>query len=147
MTTPLKSRCLILSSSMRHAFLTTALAAVTGIAVLAPVQQADAASNLFDLFRQKREAREAAQQQPQPVQQAPQVKQPVARTAKPAATANVAKPAAPVAKAVAVKGRQVFDYRPEKLVKVDFTTVDMQVTAAISEKEGSLSPSALYTDC
>ncbi len=146
MTTPLKSRCLILSSSMRHAFLTTALAAVTGIAILAPVQQADAASNLFDLFRQKREAREAAQQQPQPVQQAPQVKQPVARTAKPAAPANVAKSAAPVAKAVAVKGPQIYDYRPEKLVKVDFTTVDMQVTAAISEKEGSLSPSALYAE-
>lgn len=146
MTIPLKSRCLILSSSMRHAFLTTALAAVTGIAVLAPVQQADAASNLFDLFRQKREAREAAQQQPQPEQQAPQVKQPVARTAKPAAPANVTKPAAPVAKAVAVKGPQIYDYRPEKLVKVDFTTVDMQVTAAISEKEGSLAPSALYAE-
>ncbi|MCF7645623.1 L,D-transpeptidase family protein [Pseudochrobactrum asaccharolyticum] len=131
---------------MRHAFLTTALAAVTGIAVLAPVQQADAASNLFDLFRQKREAREAAQQQPQPVQQAPHVKQPVARTAKSAAPANVAKPAAPVAKAVAVKGPQIYDYRPEKLVKVDFTAVDMQVTAAISEKEGSLAPSALYTE-
>lgn len=137
MTNPLKSRCLIVSSSMRHAFLTTALAAVTGMAVLAPVQHADAASNLMELFRQKREAREAAQQQVQPVQQAPQVKQPNMRPAKPAIS---------VAKTVAVKGPQIYDYRPEKLVKVDFSAVDMQVTAAISEKQGSLLPSALYSE-
>lgn len=137
MTNPLKSRCLIVSSSMRYAFLTTALAAVTGTAVLAPVQNADAASNLMELFRQKREAREAAQQQVQPVQQAPQVKQPNTRPAKPAIS---------VAKTVAVKGPQIYDYRPEKLVKVDFSAVDMQVTAAISEKQGSLLPSALYSE-
>lgn len=137
---------------MRHAFFTTALVAVTGLAVMAPVKKADAASNLMDLFRQKREAREAQQQpQPQPVQQAPQAA-PAVQSAKPAASAQAAKPAAPAVKAVAVKGPQIYDYRPEKLVKIDFSAVDMQLTAAIPDDEAgksnqaTLAPSVLYNE-
>lgn len=146
MTLSLKSFPLIVSSSMRNAFFTTAITAVTGISVLAPVQSANAASNLMDLFREKREAREMQRQQiQQPVQQVPQAAG-AARTAKPAGAAQPAKTATAPVKTVAVKGPQTYDYKPEKLVKVDFTAVDMQLTAAISEKEGGLLPSALYAE-
>ena len=143
MTFPLKSRRPIVSTSMRRAFLTTAIAAVTGAAVLVPVQSAGAASNLMDLFRQKREARELQNQQVVPP--APQMQQanPVPRAVKPA------KPATQAVKAVAVKGPQVYDYRPEKLVKVDFTAVDMQLTAAIPDNDAGgavLVPSVLYSE-
>lgn len=146
MTLSLKSFPLIVSSSMRNAFFTTAITAVTGISVLAPVQSANAASNLMDLFREKREAREMQRQQiQQPVQQVPQAAG-AARTAKPAGAAQPAKTATAPVKTVAVKGPQIYDYKPEKLVKVDFTAVDMQLTAAISEDEGGLLPSALYAE-
>ncbi|MDP8249465.1 L,D-transpeptidase family protein [Pseudochrobactrum saccharolyticum] len=131
---------------MRNAFFTTAITAVTGISVLAPVQSANAASNLMDLFREKREAREMQHQQmQQPVQQVPQAAG-AARTAKPAGAAQPAKSVTAPVKAVSVKGPQIYDYKPEKLVKVDFTAVDMQLTAAISEDEGGLLPSALYAE-
>jgi len=146
MTLSLKSFPLIVSSSMRNAFFTTAITAVTGISVLAPVQSANAASNLMDLFREKREAREMQRQQiQQPVQQVPQAAG-AARTAKPAGAAQPAKTATAPVKTVAVKGPQIYDYKPEKLVKVDFTAVDMQLTAAISEDEGGLLPSELYAE-
>ncbi|WP_255560472.1 murein L,D-transpeptidase [Pseudochrobactrum sp. Wa41.01b-1] len=146
MTLSLKSFPLIVSSSMRNAFFTTAITAVTGISVLAPVQSANAASNLMDLFREKREAREMQRQQvQQPVQQVPQAAG-AARTAKPAGAAQPAKTATAPVKAVSVKGPQIYDYKPEKLVKVDFTAVDMQLTAAISENEGGLLPSELYAE-
>ncbi|WP_306400820.1 L,D-transpeptidase family protein [Pseudochrobactrum saccharolyticum] len=146
MTLSLKSFPLIVSSSMRNAFFTTAITAVTGISVLAPVQSANAASNLMDLFREKREAREMQHQQmQQPVQQVPQAAG-AARTAKPAGAAQPAKSVTAPVKAVSVKGPQIYDYKPEKLVKVDFTAVDMQLTAAISEDEGGLLPSALYAE-
>ncbi|WP_238481596.1 L,D-transpeptidase family protein [Pseudochrobactrum algeriensis] len=146
MTLSLKSFPLIVSSSMRNAFFTTAITAVTGISVLAPVQSANAASNLMDLFREKREAREMQRQQiQQPVQQVPQATG-AARTAKPAGAAQPAKSVTAPVKAVSVKGPQIYDYKPEKLVKVDFTAVDMQLTAAISEDEGGLLPSALYAE-
>ncbi len=146
MTLSLKSFPLIVSSSMRNAFFTTAITAVTGISVLAPVQSANAASNLMDLFREKREAREMQRQQiQQPVQQVPQATG-AARTAKPAGAAQPAKTATAPVKAVSVKGPQIYDYKPEKLVKVDFTAVDMQLTAAISEDEGGLLPSELYAE-
>lgn len=146
MTLSLKSFPLIVSSSMRNAFFTTAITAVTGISVLAPVQSANAASNLMDLFREKREAREMQRQQiQQPVQQVPQAAG-AARTAKPAGAAQPAKSVTAPVKTVAVKGPQIYDYKPEKLVKVDFTAVDMQLTAAISEDEGGLLPSALYAE-
>ncbi|MBX8782817.1 L,D-transpeptidase family protein [Ochrobactrum sp. GRS2] len=129
---------------MRNAFFTTAITAVAGISVLAPVQSANAASNLMDLFREKREAREMQRQQiQQPVQQVPQG---AARIAKPAGATQPAKTATAPVKAVSVKGPQIYDYKPEKLVKVDFTAVDMQLTAAISEDEGGLLPSALYAE-
>lgn len=129
MTFPLNTRRPMLTVSKRNAFLTTAIAAVAGVATLFPVPQADAASNLMDLFRQKREAREMQRQQiQQPMQQTPQAA-PAPQTAKPNTVVQAAKP---TVKAVPVKGPQVYDYRPEKLVKIDFSAVDTQLTSAIA---------------
>lgn len=91
--------------------------------LLAPVQKADAASNLMELFRQKREAREETKQKVAvPARQVQkQAEKPVRRSVKPAKT-------------VSVKGPQVYTYRPEKLVPVDFSQVDMQRTSAIADK-------------
>ena len=131
MTFPLKSRP-ILTASIRKAFLTTAIATVTGVVTLFPMPQADAASNLMDLFRQKREAREQQRQQiQQPIQQSGQQIQQVAPVTQNTKSAVAAQTAKPAVKAVAVKGPQVYDYRPEKLVKIDFSAVDTQLTAAI----------------
>ncbi|WP_439272781.1 L,D-transpeptidase family protein [Pseudochrobactrum sp. HB0163] len=134
MTFPLKTRYSLITVSKRKACLATALALIGAMAVLAPAQEAAAASNLMELFRQKREARQQAPRQeiqPAPMPQGGNAGQ----KAQISRTAPAPKPAAPV-KTVTVKGPQFYDYRPEKLVRIDFSPVDMQLTSSVSEDEG-----------
>ncbi len=91
-----------------------ALIAALAASVLWPAGEAKAANSLLELFRERR------QQQAQP-QVMPQMAAPVAPVAPP--------PAMPL-KRVTVKGPQIYDYKPEALVKIDFSALDMQVTAA-----------------
>ncbi|WOC14797.1 hypothetical protein MP213Fo_02410 [Pseudochrobactrum sp. MP213Fo] len=141
MTFPLKSRRIIIGATpcpekpaavrlgrmARTATLATAIVALAGTVAFLPVPQAHAASNLMELFRQKREMREEQRQQPAIVPN----KAAVAPKTKNSTLAN--KPAAPAVKAVAVRGPQIYDYKPEKLIKIDFSAVDLQLTAAISD--------------
>ena len=81
--------------------------------------QVQAASTLMELFQKKKAP---AVETVQPASQAP-----VAKAAKPA-TPTVA----PV-KAVKVSGPQVYDYRADKLVRIDFSKIDEPVTSAAAD--------------
>lgn len=82
-------------------------------------QNAQAANTLLELFQRKQPQEVAPVAPPAPVA-------PTTAIA-PVAVAPV-KP--PVIKRVVVKGPQIYDYKPEKLVKVDFAAIDMSMTAA-----------------
>lgn len=141
MTFPLNFRHLIVATSMRNAVLSTAIAAVIGVATLLPVHEAHAASNLMELFRQKREIRQMQNQQgqqaPQPIQQ-PVLTIPTTAGDEAVKNTKTVKPTVQAVKAIQVKGPQIYDYRPEKLVKIDFSAVDMQLTAAIPDTANSV---------
>jgi len=94
-----------------------ALAAST---LFSTAHQAQAANSLLELFQQRR------QQQAQPAQPPVQVA-PVAPETR---TVSAPRTVAPVQR-VTVKGPQIYDYKPDTLIKVDFTALDMQVTAAV----------------
>jgi murein L,D-transpeptidase YcbB/YkuD len=53
---------------------------------------------------------------------------PAPNTAKPV---SVPRAAVPPAQRVTVKGPQIYNYKPDALIKVDFSALDMQVTAAV----------------
>lgn len=81
--------------------------------------QVQAASTLMELFQKKKAP---AVESVQPASQAP-----VAKAARPATPT-----AAPV-KAVKVSGPQVYDYRADKLVRIDFSKIDEPVTSAAAD--------------
>ncbi|WP_184220566.1 L,D-transpeptidase family protein [Paenochrobactrum gallinarii] len=81
--------------------------------------QVQAASTLMELFQKKKAP---AVETVQPASQAP-----VAKAARPATPT-----AAPV-KAVKVSGPQVYDYRADKLVRIDFSKIDEPVTSAAAD--------------
>lgn len=102
-----------------------ALATVLALSTSLPTSSAYAASNLMELFQKKREQRQNAQPKA-PVQ--PQVLAPAASA--PAAVPQT--PTAPV-KRVTVKGPQVYDYKTDALVRIDFSKFDLQTTAATAK--------------
>ncbi len=96
---------------------------------------AHAASTLLELFRQRSQP-----QQTQPA--APVAPPPAAVERAPVPPMQAESPAAqtPI-KRVTVKGPQVYDYKPDALVRIDFSKIDMQLTAATKE----VSPSEAIT--
>ena len=102
-------------------YVRNALAFALAASTLFSTAQAQAANSLLELFQQRR------QQQAQPPVQAVPVA-PERRAAKPV---SVPRAAVPPAQRVTVKGPQIYNYKPDALIKVDFSAVDMQVTAAV----------------
>ena len=90
------------------------------------VTEVQAANTLMELFQKKRVP---AVETVQPAPQAPAVRKntPAAQVAKPAAPA-----VAPV-KAVKVSGPQIYDYKTDKLVRIDFSKIDEPVTSAAAD--------------
>ncbi|UWF59731.1 L,D-transpeptidase family protein [Brucella sp. 2716] len=107
----------------RRAAVCSAAALGLATSVLLPPVQAQAANSLLELFQQRR------QTQTQPAQ--PQAAAPASNAPK-AVSAPQAPVRAlpPVQQRVTVQGPQIYDYKPQALVKVDFDALDMQVTAA-----------------
>lgn len=103
--------------------------------VVLPVNEGRAANSLMELFQQRRQ--QAVQPPAAPVPPAavaPRAPKANGSTKTPKANVTSA-PAAPrrvipPVERVTVKGPQVYDYKPDALVKVDFSGLDMQVTAA-----------------
>ncbi|MBR7653996.1 murein L,D-transpeptidase [Brucella oryzae] len=113
------------SSAMRGQNIRRAAAIALAASVFLPTAQAQAANSLLELFQQRR------QQQVQPAQPV----QPQAAPRAPVAPNAVSAPRAavrslPPAQRVTVKGPQIYDYKPDALVNIDFSALDMQVTAA-----------------
>lgn len=105
----------------RGPYVRNAMAFALAASTLFSTAQAQAANSLLELFQQRR------QQQAQPVQPPVQVA-PAPNTAKPV---SVPRAAVPPAQRVTVKGPQIYNYKPDALIKVDFSALDMQVTAAV----------------
>jgi len=105
----------------RGPYVRNAMAFALAASTLFSTAQAQAANSLLELFQQRR------QQQAQPVQTPVQVA-PAPNTAKPV---SVPRAAVPPAQRVTVKGPQIYNYKPDALIKVDFSALDMQVTAAV----------------
>ena len=113
------------SSAARGQNIRRAAAIALAASVFLPTAQAQAANSLMELFQQRR------QQQVQPAQPVqPQVtpRAPVAPKAVSAPRAAVR--SLPPIQRVTVKGPQIYDYKPDTLVNIDFSALDMQVTAA-----------------
>ncbi|PYE88270.1 L,D-transpeptidase family protein [Phyllobacterium leguminum] len=112
---PSRSKALAVAAASAALSLSTALTAT----------DAHAASTLMELFRQ----RSQAQSQPTAEIAPP----PVAMERAPAPVPKVENDPRAVdipIKRVTVKGPQVYDYKPDALVRVDFSKIDMQLTAA-----------------
>ncbi len=105
-------------------YVRNALVLALAASTLFSTAQAQAANSLLELFQQRRQ--QQAQPAQPPVQSAPAA--PAQRTAKPV---SVPRAAVPPAQRVTVKGPQIYNYKPDTLIKVDFSAVDMQVTAAV----------------
>jgi len=113
-------------SSRNKALAAAAIGAVLAVSTALTATDAHAASTLLELFRQRSQPRAEATQPSPPSA----VKTRAPRAAAPAQPrASASQPAAPI-KRVIVKGPQVYDYRPEALVRIDFSKFDMQLTAA-----------------
>lgn len=102
-------------------YVRNALAFALAASTLFSTVEAQAANSLLELFQQRRQ-----QQAQPPVQAAPEVQE--QRTAKPV---SVPRAVVPPAQRVTVKGPQIYNYKPDALIKVDFSALDMQVTAAV----------------
>lgn len=102
-------------------YVRNALAFALAASTLFSTAQAQAANSLMELFQQRRQ-----QQAQPPVQAVPEVQE--QRTAKPV---SVPRAVVPPAQRVTVKGPQIYNYKPDALIKVDFSALDMQVTAAV----------------
>lgn len=111
------------SSTGRGLNIRRAAALALAASVFLPTVQAQAANSLMELFQQRR------QQQMQPAQ--PQVAPPSAPVGPKAVSApRAAVRSLPPVQRVTVKGPQIYDYKPDALVNIDFSALDMQVTAA-----------------
>ncbi|WP_343315273.1 L,D-transpeptidase family protein [Brucella sp. BE17] len=95
--------------------------------VVLPITEVRAANSLMELFQQRRQQ---AAQPPAPVP-------PASVTPRANTTSATAAPKSiiPPAQRVTVKAPQVYDYKPDALVKVDFSGLDMQVTSATEPTE------------
>ncbi|MBN9046361.1 MAG: L,D-transpeptidase family protein [Rhizobiales bacterium] len=103
-----------------------AMVAALAASALLPVGQAHAANTLFDLFRSHRQQTDSSFPPPPPAPVAP-------RTG--------AVPRIAATPRVIVKGPQVdYDYKPEALVKIDFSGLDLQVTAATGQQPAPANP-------
>ncbi|GAB1582302.1 murein L,D-transpeptidase [Phyllobacterium phragmitis] len=116
------------SSSRNKALATAAIGVVLALSTALTTSDARAASTLLELFRQRNQPQAEAAPPPSPTvrtgtPRAAAPAQPRARASQPA------QPSAPV-KRVTVKGPQIYDYKPEALVRIDFSKFDMQMTAA-----------------
>lgn len=107
-------------------YVRSALAFALAASTLFSSAQAQAANSLLELFQQRR------QQQAQPVQPPAQIA-PTSPAAGATKTISVPRTVAP-AQRMTVKGPQIYNYKPDALIKVDFTALDMQVTAAVEPK-------------
>lgn len=105
-------------------YIRNALAFALAASTLFSTAQAQAANSLLELFQQRR------QQQAQPAQPPVQAA-PAAAPQRAAKPVSVPRAAVPPAQRVTVKGPQIYNYKPDALIKVDFSAVDMQVTAAV----------------
>ena len=105
-------------------YIRNALAFALAASTLLSTAQAHAANSLLELFQQRR------QQQAQPAQPPVQAA-PAAAPQRAAKPVSVPRAAVPPAQRVTVKGPQIYNYKPDALIKVDFSAVDMQVTAAV----------------
>ncbi len=105
--------------------------------VFLPPTHALAANSLLELFQQRKQQVEQPTQRqvlaPPSARSAPK-----ARSASPATVRSL-----PPAQRVTVKGPQVYDYKPETLVNVDFGALDMQVTAATEPTQIDLPTSGM----
>lgn len=113
--------------SRSKALAVAAAGAALSLSTALTATDAHAASTLLELFRQRSQA------QSQPV--APVAPPPVAVERAPAAKIEMdprddAK--API-KRVTVKPPRIYDYKPDALVRVDFSRLDMQLTAATTD--------------
>ncbi|MCH4539235.1 L,D-transpeptidase family protein [Brucella tritici] len=114
-----------MSNAARGQNIRRAAAIALAASVFLPMAQAQAANSLMEFFQQRR------QQQVQPAQPV----QPQVAPRAPAAPNAVSAPRAavrslPPVQRVTVKGPQIYDYKPDSLVNIDFSALDMQVTAA-----------------
>ncbi|WP_374830318.1 L,D-transpeptidase family protein [Paenochrobactrum pullorum] len=117
---------------LKHSVARAALLAGFVIMLHAPVSPAYAANTLLELF-QKKQAPVADKVQPAPM--LPVLKNNSVKTS--------AVPKPPVA-SVKVSGPKIYDYKPEKLVRVDFSKFNDEVTtAAIDVASSETSPSAV----
>ncbi len=119
------------SSAGRGQYIRRATVIALAASVFFPMTQAQAANSLMELFQQRRQQQ---MQSDQPVQ--PKVA-PRAHIAPKAVSApRAAVRSLPPVQRVTVKGPQVYDYKPDALVNVDFSALDMQVTAATEPASG-----------
>src|SRR5690606_6517998 len=103
-----------------------AAALALAASVLLPSAQAQAAKSSVALFQQRRQ-QQVPQAAPQP--ELPKAAAPKAVAAPRPSTPNTAARSVPPAQRVTVKGPQIYDYKPDALVNVDFSALDMGVTA------------------
>ncbi|RCS25301.1 peptidoglycan-binding protein [Phyllobacterium salinisoli] len=104
-----------------------AIGAVLAVTTALTATDAMAASTLLELFRQKKQAQT---EMAPPTPPAATVRTPRAAVEAPAQPrASAGQPATPI-KRITVKGPQIYDYKPDALVRVDFSKFDMQMTAA-----------------
>lgn len=115
------------SSAGRGLTIRRAAALALAASVFLPTAQAEAANSLLELFQQRRQ-QQAPQIAPQP--ELPKAATPKAVAAPRPSTPNTAARSVPPAQRVTVKGPQIYDYKPDALVNVDFSALDMGVTAA-----------------
>lgn len=115
------------SSAGRGLTIRRAAALALAASVFLPTTQAEAANSLLELFQQRRQ-QQAPQIAPQP--ELPKAATPKAVAAPRPSTPNTAARSVPPAQRVTVKGPQIYDYKPDALVNVDFSALDMGVTAA-----------------
>ena len=98
-----------------------AAAIALAASVFFPTVQAQAANSLLELFQQRR-------QQAQPTQ--PQVVPPAPVAPNAASASRAAPRSLPPIQRVTVKAPQIYNYKPDSLVNIDVSALDMQVTAA-----------------
>jgi L,D-transpeptidase YcbB len=120
--------------SRSKALAAAAAGAALAVSTALTATDAYAASTLMELFRQRSEARS----QPPAVVAPPPVAE---RVPEPAVTGTQAKkteqPDTPI-KRVTVRGPKVYDYKPDALVRIDFSKIDMQLTAATQDVNSAI---------
>ncbi|PWL18242.1 peptidoglycan-binding protein [Falsochrobactrum shanghaiense] len=105
-------------------FIRNSLAIALASAAFFSTIPAHAANSLLELFQQRRQQQAEIARPPAPTAPAQGAIKP---TAAPALPRQI-----PPAQRVVVKGPQIYNYKPDSLVKVDFSALDMQATAAVN---------------